>query len=61
MDNLLDGRNENRTGSKINYRFKDWGAAAFNLLDADDEGRWTAGSLEGHFLTPTGNRLEWVR
>jgi len=61
MDNLLGGRQENRSGGKINYRFKDWGVAAFNLMDAaaDDGGRWTSGSLEGHFLTPTGNRLEW--
>ncbi len=59
MDNLLDGRNETRSGGKINYRFKDWGVAAFNVMDADDDGRWSAGSLEGHFLTPSGNRLEW--
>lgn len=59
MDNLLDGTQESRVGGKINYRFKDWGVAALNVMDADSDGRWTAGSLEGHFLTPTGNRLEW--
>jgi len=59
MDNLLDGRQESRSGGKINYRFKDRGVAAFNMMDADDDGRWTSGSLEGHFLSPTGNRLEW--
>ncbi|MBN2049922.1 MAG: carboxypeptidase regulatory-like domain-containing protein, partial [Spirochaetales bacterium] len=59
LDNLLEMQNESRFGGKASYRFGDRGVAAFNLLEAADNGRWTSGSLEGHFLLPSGNRFEW--
>jgi len=59
FDNLLELQREDRFGAKMSYRFGDRGMTALNILEGRDEDGWSSGSLEGHFLLPSGNRLEW--
>ncbi len=58
VDGLLEEVQESRYASRLSYRFGDRGRGSVNILEASEDGRWTAGSMQGHFLSPSGDRLE---
>lgn len=58
LETLPAGSSESSSGGKISYRFGDRGSASFNIFDTAGETSWTSGSIEGHFLTAEGGRLE---